>query len=82
MPYRIKARNQRGDTVVMMDMDSTHKPIHDRKYAEKLAEDFASTRKHGGPWRPVVEYYKETIANPLWDRTDGTVRNPYDKKPR
>ncbi len=80
MPYRIKARNQRGQTVTRMDLDYTHDPIHDRRYAEQLAEDFASTRSHGGPWTAIVEYYKDTIANPLWDRQTGAVRNPYDKK--
>jgi inosine-uridine nucleoside N-ribohydrolase len=79
MPYRIKARSNSGNTVTMMDLDATHKPITDRKYAEQLAEEFASTRTHGGPWRPIVEYYKDSIANPLWDR-NGAVRNPYDKK--
>lgn len=79
MPYRIKARNQRGQTVTMMDLDNTHKPITDRSYAEKLAEEFARTRAHGGPWMPIVEYYKDSIVNPLWDRNGG-VQNPYDKK--
>ena len=79
MPYRIKARNSKGSTVTMMDLDATHRAITDRNYAENIAEEFARTRSHGGPWQPIVEYYKDSIANPLWDR-NGAVRNPYDKK--
>jgi hypothetical protein len=80
MPYRIKARNQKGQTVTRMDLDHTHAAIRDRAYAQKLADEFASTRVHGGPWRGIVEHYSDSIANPDWDRSTGTVRNPFDGK--
>lgn len=83
MPYRIKAQSEKGHTVTRMDLDYTHKPITDRAYAQQLADDFASTRPHGSngkQWKGIAEYYEQSIANPLWDRSNGTVRNPYDKK--
>ncbi len=83
MPYRIKAQSERGHTVTRMDLDYTHEPIMDRAYAQQLADDFAATRPHGANgknWRGIVEHYETSIANPLWDRSNGTVRNPYDKK--
>jgi hypothetical protein len=79
MPYRIKARNSRGQTVTMMDLDPTHPAVQDRAMAMKLAEEFARSRKHGGEWKPIVEYYEKSIANPLWDRNGG-VQNPYDRR--
>jgi len=71
MPYRIKAQNHQGHTVTRMDLDYTRSPITDRAYAEKLAESFAETQGHGGPWRGFVEYYEKSIANPNWDRSNG-----------
>jgi Mrp family chromosome partitioning ATPase len=81
MPYRIKARSQRGQTVTMMDLDATHPAVNDRARAQQLAEEFARTRSHGGggEWSPIVEYYEKSIANPLWDR-NGAVQNPYDRR--
>lgn len=84
MPYRIKARSERGHTVTRLDLDYTQNPILDRATAQRLADDFASTRPHGANgknWVGVIEHYEISIANPLWDRQHGTVKNPYDKKP-
>jgi len=78
MPYRIKARSSQGHTVTMMDLDYTHKPIRDRKYAQQLADEFARTRGHGSTrdWTGIVEYYsdKDSIQNPNWDRSNGTLK--------
>jgi hypothetical protein len=71
MPYRIKARSAEGHTVTRMDLDYTRAPITDRVYAQQLAESYAETLGHGGPWRGFVEYYEQSIANPNWDRSNG-----------
>jgi hypothetical protein len=83
MPYRIKARSEKGHTVTRMDLDYTHRPIMDRAVAQELADEFARTRPHGNngkQWKGIVEHYEKSIANPLWDRSNGSIRNPYDKK--
>lgn len=83
MPYRIKARSEKGHTVTRMDLDYTHRPIVDRAVAQQLADEFALTRPHGAngtKWKGIVEHYDVSIANPNWDRSNGTIRNPYDKK--
>jgi len=71
MPYRIKARSHEGHTVTRMDLDYTRSPITDRAYAQQLAESYAETLGHGGPWTGFVEYYEGTIANPNWQRMNG-----------
>lgn len=83
MPYRIKARSNKGHTVTRLDLDYTHRPIQDKKIAQQLADDFASTRSHGAngdTWQGIVEHYTEeaSIANPLW--RNGAVLNPLDKR--
>jgi hypothetical protein len=83
MPYRIKARSDKGHTVTRLDLDYTHRPIQDKKIAQQLADDFASTRSHGAngdTWTGIVEHYTEeaSIANPLW--RNGAVLNPLDKR--
>jgi hypothetical protein len=83
MPYRIKARSDKGHTVTRLDLDYTHRPIQDKKIAQQLADDFASTRSHGAngdTWWGIVEHYTEeaSIANPLW--RNGAVLNPLDKR--
>ena len=83
MPYRIKARSEKGHTVTRMDLDYTHKPIMDRAEAQQLADEFAISLPHGAngtKWRGIAEHYEKSIANPLWDRSNGSIRNPYDKK--
>jgi hypothetical protein len=62
MPYRIKARNAIGEVVTRMDQNVGAQAIVDRALADEIAREFAATRGHGGPWRPVVEYYEGTIA--------------------
>lgn len=56
MPYRIKARNAKGNTVTMIDMRN---PAHltDKRQAELVAEEFANRQVHQGPWTGYVEYY-------------------------
>ena len=71
MPYRIKARSAEGHTVTRMDLDYKNAPITDRAYAQSLAEDYASTLGHGGPWTGFVEQYTDSIANPNWEKRDG-----------
>lgn len=71
MPFRIKARSAEGHTVTRMDLDYTRAPITDRVYAEQLAESYAETLGHGGPWQGFVEYYEGTIANPGFERMNG-----------
>jgi hypothetical protein len=83
MPYRIKARSEKGHTVTMMDLDPTHRAIMDRAYAQQLADEFARTRPHGANgknWQGIVEHYTESIANPNWDRNTGTIRSATSKK--
>ena len=65
MPYRIKARNSKGNSVTMMDMRNPA-PITDKQQAELLAEEFANRQKHMGPWQGYVEYYDSvnSIAAP------------------
>jgi hypothetical protein len=65
MPYRIKARNSKGNSVTMMDMRNPA-PITDKQQAELLAEEFANRQKHMGPWTGYVEYYDtaNSIAAP------------------
>ena len=77
MPYRIKARCSDGSVVTRLDLRDVI--INDRATAQQLANEFASTRKHGGQgtWVGVVEHYDDTtsIANPNWDRKlNGLVR--------
>jgi hypothetical protein len=62
MPYRIKARNAIGEVVTRIDQNVGAETITDRTQADEIARNFAATRGHGGPWRPVVEYYEGTIA--------------------
>ena len=72
MPYRILAKNTRtGQTVTRMDLDYRNKPITDKILAQELADSFASTRGHGGPWQGVIKEYTASIANPNWDRVNG-----------
>ena len=62
MPYRIKARNKLGNTVTRIDQNPDSRPVTDRAYAQELAEAFAETRGHGGPWTGYVEYYDESTS--------------------
>ena len=83
MPYRIKARSNKGHTVTRLDLDYKHRPIWDRAVAQQLANDFALTRSHGAngdEWVGIVEHYEEdsSIANPLW--RNGAILNPFDKR--
>lgn len=71
MPYRIKARSEQGHTVTRMDLDYTRAPITDRVYAQQLAESYAETLGHGGPWHGFVEFYQDSIANPDFPRMNG-----------
>lgn len=57
MPYRIKARNRQGHSVTRVDQNVNSQPITDPTLAQQIAEDFASTRGHSGPWQGYVEYY-------------------------
>jgi membrane-anchored protein YejM (alkaline phosphatase superfamily) len=63
MPYRIKAKNAKGNSVTMIDMRN---PAHitDKQQAELIAEEFANRQKHQGPWKGYVEFYeaKDSIA--------------------
>jgi hypothetical protein len=56
MPYRIKARNQAGNTVTRWDMKGGAGP-RNLKEAEAIAKEFAETRGAYGPWTGFVEYY-------------------------
>lgn len=62
MPYRIKARNAMGETVTRMDQNLNARVIMNREEAEAIAQSFAETRGHGGPWTGFVEYYETSIA--------------------
>ena len=64
MPYRIKARNRQGHSVTRVDQNTNSQPITNHALALQIAEDFASTRGHGGPWTGYVEYYdvKDSVA--------------------
>ena len=66
MPYRIKARNQIGNTVTRVDMQPSATDNITRATAELLAEQFAQSQKVSGPWRGFVEYYdaKDSIKSP------------------
>jgi hypothetical protein len=57
MPYRIKARNKQGHSVTRVDQNINSQPITNHALALQIAEDFASTRGHSGPWTGYVEYY-------------------------
>lgn len=76
MPYKIFARSTTGTTVARLDL--RNEEIKDHAYAVQLAEDFARTRPHGanGTWTGFVQYYekKDSIANPLWDKQQGGLR--------
>jgi hypothetical protein len=56
MPYRIKARNAKGNSVTMLDMRNPA-PITDKQHALLLAEEWANRQLHQGPWTGYVEYY-------------------------
>lgn len=78
MPYRIKARNQAGNTVTRWDMKGGSGP-RNLKEAELIAREFAETRGAYGPWTGFVEYYNSdaTIAAPANPRnTDHLVARP------
>lgn len=74
MPYRILARNSKGNTVTRMDLRENAEPITDAILAQNLADDFALRQVHQGPWQGVIEYYEGTNAklnrydDPLWGR--------------
>ena len=65
MPYRIKARNQAGNTVTRWDMRNPQ-PIRSLKQAQEIAKSFAESQVHHGPWTGFVEYYND----------DDSIRNP------
>jgi hypothetical protein len=62
MPYRIKARNRQGHSVTRVDQNTNSQPITNHALAVQIAEDFASTRGHGGPWTGYVEYYDASAS--------------------
>lgn len=62
MPYRIKARNARGNTVTRMDMKPTATDQISKATAELLAEQFAQSQKAYGPWTGFVEYYESNSS--------------------
>lgn len=77
MPYRIYARSTTtGAKVTRLDLDPNSRPIRDEREARVTAEAFAETRGHGGPWEPLIEYYKDEdrTANPNWDRNGGRTK--------
>lgn len=76
MPYRIYATNQQGQKITRMDLNPASQPITDRAEAKRLAERWADSQTHAGPWRGHVEYYDAPTANPLWNRQDGSVEDP------
>ena len=75
MPYRIKARNAAGNSVTRMDQNPGAQPITDRAYALQLAEDYASTMGHRGPWTGYIEYYDQADSIAA-----NTSNNPYNRK--
>jgi len=77
MPYRIKARSPEGNTVTRMDLDQTHGDINDKNVAMGLARAFAESQRGQG-WTPIVEYYEQSIANPLWK--DGAVTSNFAQR--
>ncbi len=74
MPYRILARNSKGNTVTRVDMNPGAEPPTDPQLAQQIADEFALKQVHQGPWRGLIEYYEGTIANhnpyndPLWGK--------------
>ena len=62
MPYRIKARNKQGHSVTRVDQNVNSAPITNHALAVQIAEDFASTRGHSGPWTGYVEYYDASTS--------------------
>ena len=77
MPYRIKARNRTGNTVTRIDMNPGQAKM-DRAQAELLAEQFADSQKHMGPWTGFVEYYDaaDTIKNTASTTDSRTATKP------
>jgi hypothetical protein len=77
MPYRIKARNQTGNTVTRWDMHNGPGPKN-LKEAQEIANEFASTRGHGGPWTGFVEYYNDSdsIKRSKTSTTDHLTAKP------
>jgi hypothetical protein len=75
MPYRIKARNAQGNTVTRIDQNPGASPITSQTLAQEIAQNFAETRGHGGPWTPIVEYYDETNSIAAAKSV-----SPYDRK--
>jgi hypothetical protein len=45
-----------------MDQNPNSAPITSQALAQEIAQNFAETRGHGGPWTPIVEYYDETTS--------------------
>lgn len=76
MPFRIYATNARGNTITRMDLNPNSEPINNRAQAELLAERWAESQTHGGPWTAHVEEYTQPTANPLWNRQDGAIADP------
>lgn len=75
MPFRIYATNQKGQKITRMDLNPNSEPITNRAQAEQLAQRWADAQTHGGPWQGYVEQYDEPTANPLWNRTDGSLND-------
>ena len=78
MPYRIYAVNAKGNKITRMDLNPNVDLLEDRKSAQILADRWADAQTHQGPWQGRIEYYdaESRTANPLWNRTDGTVNDP------